>query len=234
MEMREVSAKTVEEAIEVALRELDASREEAEVEILSRGKPGFLGIGGEQARVRVKRLPPGAAAAAVAIEIVNKLLAAAGTATTATLRSAHDDESGGPVIDIMGDDSGLLIGRRGETLRALQFLVNLMVKPRIGEESTRVILDVERYRERRHSSLQALARRVADRVAATGRPIALEPMSPSERRVVHVALANHPRVTTQSAGVGESRQVTISPSYPSPGDAVSRESTIPSEPTQMG
>ena len=234
MEVREVSAKTVEEAIEIALRELDASREEAEVEILSRGKPGFLGIGGEQARVRVKRLPPGAAAAPVAVEIVSKLLAAVGTDTTITLRSAHDDESGGPVIDIMGDDSGLLIGRRGETLRALQFLVNLMVRPRIGEESTRVILDVERYRERRHNTLKALAKRAADRVAASGRPIALEPMSPSERRVVHVALADHPRVTTQSTGVGDSRQVNITPRRPSPGAAVPRESTIPSEPTQTG
>ena len=132
METREVSAKTVEEAIEVALKELDASREEAEVEILTQGKPGFLGIGSEPARVRVRRLLPSQNSASVALEVVNKILAGTGVRILATLRSAHDPETGGPVIDITGDDSGLLIGRRGETLRALQFIVNLLVKKGLG------------------------------------------------------------------------------------------------------
>ena len=129
----------------------------------------------------------------------------------ATLRSAHSPDSGGPVIDITGDDSGLLIGRRGETLRALQFLVNLAVRNSLGGEGVRVILDVERYRERRHNSLHEMALRVADRVANTGRAISLEPMPAAERRVIHMALADHPGVSTESTGFGESRQVTVAP-----------------------
>ena len=129
----------------------------------------------------------------------------------ATLRSAHSPDSGGPVIDITGDDSGLLIGRRGETLRALQFLVNLAVRNSLGGEGVRVILDVERYRERRHNSLHEMALRVADRVANTGRAISLEPMPAAERRVIHMALADHPGVRTESTGFGESRQVTVAP-----------------------
>ena len=211
MEERMMSGRTVEEAIELALKELDANREEVEIEILSRGKPGFLGIGSEPARVRVRKLGDGANAASLAMEVVNKILGGAGVDTLVTLRSSHDSESGGPIIDITGEDSGLLIGRRGETLRALQFVVNLVVRNNLDGEPVRVILDVERYRERRHNSLHELALRVADRVAGSGRAISLEPMPPAERRVIHLALADHPRVSTQSSGIGENRQVTITP-----------------------
>lgn len=211
MELREVSAKTVEEAIEVALKELDASREEAEVEILSLGKPGFLGIGSEPARVRVKKLAPTEHAASLALEIVNNILTAAGVHTVTTLRSARDPDGGGPLIDITGEDAGLLIGRRGESLRALQFLVNLVMRQHLGEETVRVVLDIERYRERRHNSLRELAMRVADKVASTDRSVALEPMPAAERRIVHVALSEHPRVSTESSGMGEQRKITIAP-----------------------
>ena len=211
MEERVMSGRAVEEAIELALKELDANREEVEIEILSRGKPGFLGIGSEPARVRVRKLAGGANAASLAMEVVNKILAGAGVETLVTLRSSHDSESGGPIIDITGDDSGLLIGRRGETLRALQFVVNLVVRNNLNGEPVRVLLDVERYRERRHNSLHELALRVADRVAGSGRPISLEPMLPAERRVIHLALSDHPKVSTESSGIGENRQVTISP-----------------------
>ena len=147
----------------------------------------------------------------MAMDVVNKILAGAGVKTLTTLRSAHDSQAGGPVIDITGDDSGLLIGRRGETLRALQYLVNLVVKNNIPEENLRVILDIERYRERRENSLSEMALRVADKVMSSGRSISLEPMSAAERRVIHLALADHPRVSTHSSGIGESRKVTITP-----------------------
>jgi len=213
MEMEQVtrSAKTVEEAIEVALKELDANREEAEIEILSRGKPGFLGIGSEPARVRVKRLPPSEHAASKAMEVVTKLLSSAGVQTLTTLRVARDPDIGGPIIDITGDDAGLLIGRRGETLRALQFVVNLLVQKQVDQEPVRVVLDIERYRERRHNSLRELALRVADRVATSGKAVPLEPMPPAERRVIHVALSEHSKVSTESSGMGEGRRVTITP-----------------------
>ena len=206
-----MSGKTVEEARELALKELDASLEEVEIEILSQGKPGFLGIGSEPARVRAKRIPASQNAASLAMDVVNKILTRTGVQTLPTLRSAFDPQTGGPVIDITGDDSGLLIGRRGETLRALQYLVNLVVRRNLEDEPVRVVLDIERYRERRHNSLHDLALKVADKVATTGRAIPLEPMPAAERRVIHMALAEHPRVSTQSNGLGESRRVTITP-----------------------
>lgn len=209
-QIREVSAKTVEDAIEVAMHELDAGRDEVEVEVLSRGKTGFLGIGSEVAKVRVRKLAAVESTASIAMETVSKILKHMGASAVCTLRSAHDPQTGGPQIDIEGDDSGLLIGRRGETLRALQFMVSLMVNQG-REDSVRVMLDVEEYRARRQKALDELARRVADKVASTGRPITLEPMPPAERRIVHIALADHPRVTTESSGWGSGRRVAISP-----------------------
>ena len=214
MEQRTMSGRTVEEAIEVALKELDADRDEVEVEILSRGKPGFLGFGAEPARVSVRKLTSVGNAASLALDVLNKILARSGVQTLTTLRSAHDPDSGGPVIDITGEDAGLLIGRRGETLRALQYIVNLALKNTLKDVDVRVSLDVERYRERRNNSLHAMALRVAERVAGTGRAIPLEPMPAAERRIIHIALADHPRVTTESSGVGEIRKVTISPKRP--------------------
>lgn len=216
----EMSARTVEEAIELALKELGVDRDEAEVEVLSRGKAGFLGIGAELARVRVSRLGGGSAAsnadaeeqsaASVATAAVGRILEAAGVNVTRTLRSAHDPETGGPVIDLAGEDSGLLIGRRGQTLQALQFLVTLIVRKKLGED-VRVVLDVENYRQRRESSLRDMAAKVATRVAQTNRSITLEPMPPADRRIIHTSLAEHPGVRTESAGEGENRKVTIIP-----------------------
>jgi len=218
-----MSAPTVDEAIELGLKELDADRDEAEVEILSRGKTGFLGIGSEPARVRVKRVSTGrtdagiptvteggdASPAGVATAAVGRILEAAGVNVTRTLRSANDPESGGPIIDLSGEDSGLLIGRRGQTLQALQFLVNLIVRKQF--EGVRVVLDVENYRQRRETQLKDMAVKVAERVAQTNRSITLEPMPPADRRIIHTSLTDHPGVATESTGEGEGRKVTILP-----------------------
>ncbi len=210
MEARVMTGRTVEEAIELALKELDADRDEAEVEILSRGKSGFLGIGAELARVRVTRLPGGGSAAALANETLSRILQAAGVNVSRTLRAANDPEVGGPIIDLSGEDSGLLIGRRGQTLQSLQFLVNLIVRKKFGDE-VRVALDVEHYRQRRETSLRDMASKVASRVVQSSRSITLEPMSPADRRIVHTSLADYPGVTTESTGVGENRKVSIIP-----------------------
>ena len=210
MDERIMTGRTVDEAIELALKELDVDRDEAEVEILSSGKVGFLGIGGEPARVRVTKISQGPSAAALAVETVGRILTAANVNVNRTLRAANDPEVGGPIIDLNGDDSGLLIGRRGQTLQALQFLVNLIVRKEFGEE-VRVALDVERYRERRETSLRDMASKVAARVVQTNRNITLEPMSPADRRIIHTTLTDHPGVTTESTGVGEDRKVTIMP-----------------------
>jgi len=210
MEARVMTGRSVEEAIELALKELDVDRDEAEVEVLSRGKSGFLGIGAEQARVRVTKIPQGGSAAAMATEAVGRILEAAGVNVSRTLRSANDPEVGGPIIDLSGEDSGLLIGRRGQTLQSLQFLVNLIVRKKFGDE-VRVALDVEHYRERRESSLRDMASKVAARVAQSSRSVTLEPMSPADRRIVHTALTDFPGVQTESSGVGDNRKVTILP-----------------------
>ena len=217
-----MTAPTVDEAIELGLKELDADRDEAEVEILSRGKTGFLGIGSEAARVRVTRISIGrddagvpttaegdTTAASVATAAVGRILEAAGVNVTRTLRAANDPESGGPIIDLAGEDSGLLIGRRGQTLQALQFLVNLIVRKQF--EGVRVVLDVENYRQRRELQLREMATTIAKRVAATNRSITLEPMPPADRRIIHTSLTDHPGVSTESTGEGEGRKVTIMP-----------------------
>lgn len=235
------TARTVEEAEELALKELGIDRNEGEVEILSRGKAGFLGIGAEMARVRVTRISPGGTApvdsppaeaavvggaapvssspvstaaegtpAAIAIDAVNRVLSLAKVNVVSTLRSANDPEVGGPIIDLTGEDSGLLIGRRGQTLQALQFVVNMIARKELGE-SVRVVLDVEHYRQRREESLRDMATKVASRVAQTGRSITLEPMSAADRRTVHVSLADYQGVRTESVGLGDDRKVTIFP-----------------------
>ena len=217
-----MTAPTVDEAIELGLKELDADRDEAEVEILSKGKTGFLGIGSEAARVRVTRISAGrndagvpttvdgeTTAAGVATDVVGRILEAAGVNVTRTLRAANDPESGGPIIDLAGEDSGLLIGRRGQTLQALQFLVNLIVRRQF--EGVRVVLDVENYRQRRELQLREMATTIAKRVAETNRSITLEPMPPADRRIIHTSLTDHPGVATESSGEGEGRKVTIMP-----------------------
>ena len=217
-----MSARTVDEAIELGLKELDADRDEAEVEILSKGKAGFLGIGAEVARVRVTRISAGrnaagmpttgegeTTAAGVATAAVGRILEAAGVNVTRTLRAANDPESGGPIIDLAGEDSGLLIGRRGQTLQALQFLVNLIVRKQF--EGVRVVLDVENYRQRREFQLRDMATKVAARVTQTNRSITLEPMPPADRRIIHTSLTDNPDVSTESTGEGEGRKVTIMP-----------------------
>ena len=204
----ETTAKTAEEAIEIALKELDAERGEVEVDVVSRGKAGILGIGGEPARVRVTLLGEPADIVKVTAEILQNLISKLGVSAVANLKQADREDLGGPVFEIEGDDSGLLIGRRGETLKALQFLVRFIASRQLGTRAS-LMVDVEGYQERRYQTLTNLAHNVAQRVASTGRPVTLEPMPPDERRIVHLALAGHPRVTTQSMGDGPGRQIVV-------------------------
>lgn len=210
MRVIETTAKTAEEAIEIALKELGAERDQVEIDVVSRGKSGILGIGAEPARVRVTLLDATPDVVKVTTDVLQSILSRMGVSAVANLKHAQNDELGGPVFEIEGDDSGLLIGRRGETLRALQFLVKFMVSCKLGDKAN-LVVDVEGYQERRYKALNNLAQRVAQRVATTGRPISLEPMPPNERRVIHLALADHPQVTTESTGVGEARQVVVRP-----------------------
>ena len=207
----EMTAGTPEEAVEIALKELDAERQDVEIVVVSKGKSGILGIGGEPARVRVTRLDEPDDQVRVASDVLQNLISKMGVSAMVNLKTAHSEDVGGPVFDIDGDDSGLLIGRRGETLRALQFLVGFLASRELGTR-VNIFLDVAGYQERRYKSLTNMAERVAQRVAATGQSIPLEPMPPNERRVVHMALADNPRVNTRSSGEGDGRQITVEPS----------------------
>jgi len=209
--MREIviTAKTVEEAIELGLRELDVDRAEAEIDVVSRGKDGILGIGSEPARVRVTRIDTPSDVVKTTSEVIDKIISLLGVDVVSTLTQVEREDLGGPVFEIEGDDAGLLIGRRGDTLKALQFLVKYLVSQKL-DANVNILVDVEGYQDRRYQSLMSMARRVAQRVVAdSGRPITFEPMPPNERRIVHMALADHHRVTTESTGSGSSRQVVV-------------------------
>ena len=240
------TGRTVEEAEEQALATLGADRSEVEVEILNRGRQGFLGIGGELAEVRVTRLAVSDSVddaddagiaeadeledadgggdatvsvaaitadtpAGAAMQAVERILDSVGADVDVTLRAENDEFAGGPVIDINGPDSGLLIGRRGNTLQSLQFIVQSIVRQQFEEENIRVSLDVEQYRQRREDSLREMADRVASRVEQTGRGITLEPMPPSDRRVIHLYLDSREGIRTESVGYGDGRKVQIIP-----------------------
>ena len=217
MESIEMTGKTVDEALEIALRELDADRGEVEIDVISRGKSGMFGIGSEPAKIKVTKLSiesndsDSQDIVTVSREVINNLISNMGVNVICNLRQSDSEDIGGPVFEIEGDDSGLLIGRKGETLRSLQFLVRYLVSKKTGQRAN-LSLDVEGYDERRRQSLSNLANRVSQRVVKTGRSIALEPMNARERRVVHMVLSDRDDFFTESSGSGEDRRVVISPS----------------------
>ncbi len=141
-------------------------------------------------------------------ELLDYFLGAMGVVAETYIRD--DDDEGSLVFEIEGQDAGLLIGRRGETLQSLQFLVRMITSRQLGRKAY-VVIDIEDYRERRIQMLHRLARRTAGRVASSGREDGLEPMSPAERRIVHMSLAGHPEVRTESEGEGNQRRVVIFP-----------------------
>ena len=141
-------------------------------------------------------------------ELIDYFLGAMGVVADTYIR--EDDEEGSMTFEIEGQDAGLLIGRRGETLQALQFLIRMVTNRQLGRKAY-VVIDIEDYRERRVQMLRRLARRTAGRVGSSGREDSLEPMSPAERRIVHMALAGHPEVRTESEGEGNQRRVVIFP-----------------------
>jgi spoIIIJ-associated protein len=225
MDVLEVNAKTTHEAIEKALAEMGVSRDEVRITILNEGKSGgIFGIGAEDARVRVERLMaepvPSSDVAVVATETLQKLLTlleVEGVVVPAVYPDESSEQPTAPVaFNIEGDDLGILIGRRGQTLAALQYVLRLIVGHKT-ETWVPIIVDAEGYKERRHEALKALALRMADHVKTRGSPFTLEPMPPYERRIVHLALADNPAVYTESIGEGESRKVVIRPKHPSSG-----------------
>jgi len=209
----EVSAKTVDEATRVALEQLGATRDEVEVTVIKKGKSGVLGMGAEDAVIRViiledePKLEAVPDVAIIAKQVLTDLLKA--MKIDATVEAIISAEAGVPVsLNIEGDDLGVLIGRRGQALSSLQYLVRLIVAEKVKQWIS-INVDVDWYKKRHYDALRKLALRLAEQVARRKHPITMEPMPPDERRIIHITLANNPDVTTQSTGEGNSRRVVI-------------------------
>ena len=237
MESVEQTGRTVEEAVNAALKILAVSRDEVEVEVLSQESRGILGsiLGYSSAKVRVtKRRAPepveavphraeperqpvgpveaeGAERSELAFraaEIADQVLKLMGINAHAVIT---DDSPDGVSLDIHSDDDlGLLIGKHGQTLAALQLIVAIVTNRHLPlEERRRVIIDAEGYRARRDRSLEAMARSAAQRAKRSGRPVTISALTPRERRVIHLALADDPAVTTRSEGEDPNRSIII-------------------------
>lgn len=199
----EKTAKSAEEAKEMALAELGIAEEDAVVTVTDEGSKGFLGIGSKGVTVLVEAKNP---AAIVTKTFLSRVFDAMGLEVEISAREEDDTI----YADMSGENMGLVIGKRGDTLDALQYLTSLIVNHET-EDRMRVILDTENYREKRRQALVALANRLADKVARTGRKHTLEPMNPYERRIIHSCLQPDERVTTFSIDEEPRRRVVISP-----------------------
>jgi len=212
----EIIAPTVEEAVTRGAAELGVQPGEVLVEVLDEGGQGMLGLGSRQARVRLSLLRRPAepldendlqATEAVVRDLLDHL-AVRGTIRAYWGEPSEPDQDTPLLVDIEGDDLSVLIGHRGETLSALQYITRLIVARELGR-ATPVVIDVEGYRARREQQLRQLARRMADEAVERGKTMTLEPMPPGERRIIHLELRDHERVYTESVGEGDQRKVTI-------------------------
>jgi len=197
----EKTGKSVEEAVEAALSELGVTRDEVEIEILDEGSKGFLGIGGKDAQVRVSVKNDDAAAA-------KKFLGDVFAAMNLEVNIDADDTEEMLNIDLSGDNMGIIIGKRGDTLDSLQYLTSLVVNSK-SDKYKKVTIDTENYREKRAEALVALAHRLAKKVEKSGKRYTLEPMNPYERRIIHSTLQENEMVTTYSIGEDPYRKVVI-------------------------
>ena len=212
VESIEISAKSEEEAVDLALAELGLSRSEVEVVVVKKGRGGLFGLGSEEVTVRVTPLGllsnEDVDVGGMAKEVLENLLSMVEISASVNLEAKGSGDQAVTSLDIEGEDLGILIGRRGETLSSLQYLVNLIVSRRL-KSGAGVVVDVGGYRQRRYEFLRLLAQRLADQVRSTGRSVTLEPMPAAERGIIHLELRDNPYVTTQSIGEGEARKVAI-------------------------
>ncbi len=210
MKVFETEGKTVDEATKKAAVELNIDDiSKVRVEVIDPGKSGIFGFGvSRPAKVRIyysdESVDIGEITKEILLTILNKM------GIEGNVKDVKEGENK-VYIELESSRSGLIIGKRGKTLEALQFLVNLMVNHQMKSDK-KVILDIESYRAKREKALRKLSREVALKVIKTGKPLTLEPMNPFERRLIHLTLQNDTRVTTKSEGQGVYRKVKISPS----------------------
>ena len=235
MSTQQFQGKTVEEATKLALEELKVNLEEVKIEVISPGKSGILGLGGEPALIEAtieddkekssksgltkklsnKKTSPvremddvDEDTEKLAVDLVNYILSSLEVDVKTFFRDQDDFDNKSVYFEIEGDDSGLIIGRKGETLRSLEFLISFIIKRQL-DKKVRVILDVEGYQERRRQNITSLAESAAEKVIKSGKPVKMDPMSPFDRRIVHLALEKESKITTESQGSGSRRQVVI-------------------------
>lgn len=219
----EQRAKSVDEAVEAALKELNASKDDVDIEVIEEGSKGFLGIGAHDAVVRVtvkgaqnssknaaddsskpKSIPENVDETAK--EFLNGIFKAMNMEVQIDAKKTDD----GVDIELSGENMGIVIGKRGDTLDSLQYLTSLVVN-KGSDDYVKVSIDTENYREKRTETLLALSNRLAEKVTKTGKKFTLEPMNPYERRVIHSNLQNNENITTYSIGQEPYRKVVIAP-----------------------
>ena len=203
MDFVEFSAKTVDDAITEACQKLTVTSDKLGYEVVEEGSSGFLGIGAKPAviKARIKN-----SVADKAKEFLKEVFDAMNIVVVIDVK--YDEENRNIDIELSGDEMGVLIGKRGQTLDSLQYLVSLVVN-KDEDEYIRVKVDTEDYRKRRKETLENLAKNIAYKVKRTKRPVSLEPMNPYERRIIHSALQNDKYVTTHSEGEEPFRRVVV-------------------------
>jgi spoIIIJ-associated protein len=211
MEVYEFEGKTTEEAIENASRQLNRPVEDFDVDIIEPGSAGIFGlVGTKKTKIRItirkEDLPDNPEDLAAAKEILEKILDL--IPVEVAVNEVNSD--GKMTLNIVGDTSGLLIGRKGKTLDALQYLVNKIVKKRLNKK-IRVNIDSENYRQRRIESLTQLAIKMGNKVKKSRKPLTTNPLNPHDRRVIHLALKEDAHLNTKSRGDGLLKKVVISP-----------------------
>ena len=203
MDYIEVSAKTVDDAIAEACQRLVVTSDKLEYEVIEEGSSGFLGIGSKPAVIKARAK---SSVQDAAKDFLKDVFEAMGLVVVVNVE--YDEIENSMNIELSGDEMGVLIGKRGQTLDSLQYLVSLIVNKNV-ENYIRVKVDTENYRQRRKETLENLAKNISYKVKRTKRPVSLEPMNPYERRIIHSALQNDKYVTTYSEGEEPFRHVVV-------------------------
>lgn len=208
MSTLEIEEKSVEDAIAAACKQLQLPREQLEIEIISKGSSGIFGIvGAKKAKIRVvPKVLTAEAAAERAKSVLSEILKHVDLPTVVEAESKEDTVC----LNIISNGSGLLIGKRGKTLNALQYLVSKILQKELAENIP-VVVDTENYRSKREGSLTELAQQLSDKVKRTHRPLTTGPMNSQDRRIIHLALKEDQEVRTKSKGEGNLRRVVIYP-----------------------
>ena len=245
MDSVESEGDNIDDAIENALKQLGVARDKITVDILAEGRKGILGFGAQKARVRAQlRQPPlgqtpepeltrepellsveAAALAEKAEAALREILRLMGVKATLEIRTSGDETT----LQIHAENSGLLIGRKGQTLEALQYLVTRICGEHYAAEGPHVVVDIEKYRERRRKMLEDMALRLGEKAKRQRKTVTVEALSAADRRIIHAALQDDPWVSTKSLGQGSYRRLLIIPE----GDRKKKDTESPQQQKQV-